>query len=412
MSSNGQAFVRPATFEDKRFCPYHGDFIRLADCSIVATNEEYVNRDSEDGSEATLEDVLAGLNAEAEKATMTRRRRKARGRGRRGERIVSTVDGKSRLVVHDPPQPPAQQPRGLFARKRPEPLPLPAELALSVGGARVRPARACPECKHPLPEAIDSHDPMLIPLVGHTAASKTTTMAAFIDQLSEQGPGAFNLSDVGPTEATSARLTETMRLYRSGEEVKGTEADTWMVPMEFFAEPGNGMPPAVLFFHDVAGENVMQANQRLVNAPFVLWADAILFVYNPEASPRLRPSGHDQEMDIRARDIEQSAVLNGLLNDLKANPRLDPNGNQHNTPPLVVAVSKADVLPGSPPIETGSGSETAVKAALHDLGDRGFVAAGERWPEVHWRFIAPQPPNSRPQGIVDLFSLLLSIVTR
>jgi hypothetical protein len=406
MTSASQVFLRPATFEDRRFCPYHGGFITLAECSIVATNEEYLEAEDDGAARTDVKAVLGG-----DSPGSAPRRRRNRSKLSKGERLESDIDGRARLLVHGPPRPSGEQRRGFFGRARPEPLPLPAELAVDFGGARCRPARACPQCRHPLPEAIDTHDPMLIPLVGHTAASKTTTMAAFIDQLGEHGPHAFGVGDMGPTEGTSARLTETMQLYRSGKDVRGTEAQAWILPMEFFAEPEDG-EPAILFFHDVAGEDVMEANRRLIHAPFVLWADAILFIYNPEASPHLRPPGHSEQMDAKARDIEQSAVLNGLLNDLKANPRRGANGRGHDIPPLVVAVSKADLLPGSPPLDIGAAGEDAVKVALRELGDGSIVGAGERWPEVHWRFIAPQPPKSRPHGIVDLFSLLFSIVTR
>jgi hypothetical protein len=439
MSGNGQAYARLADFSTERFCPYHGGRVKLASCPVVATNEDYLNRD-DDGQVALQRDVgdkLANdvdyeappVATEARAANGSRVVRVADIEHRlvtgaelfpRGSILESNIDKRQRLVVHPPPQPKQPASRGLF-RKRTESLPLPAELAVEDGGPLARPARACPRCLHPFPAEIDNHDPMLVPLVGHTQASKTTTVAAFVDELSRVGPGQFGVPYVAPTERTSQALTGIMRQYRSRADVQLTQRDRWIHPLEFIAEPRPPSRPSIVYLHDVAGENVMHRNQRMVQAPFVLWADAILFVYNPEASPRMRPASvgadwgasYATREGISGQDAEQSAVLNGLYDDLKVSPRTDLGGKRSSGfPPLVIAVSKADLLPDPPDLASGPLPEEMVQQSILDLDDAAFVAAGERWPEIHWRFIAPKPAEGGPQGIVDLFDLLLSLVTR
>jgi hypothetical protein len=440
VSAAADTYARLTDFGQSRFCPYHGGFITLASCPIVALTEVLLAKQESHGSNGSRADsstadpldesVLGGGEDSPRRAgRKTSRRQRASdpitakdvadGSAAslfvRGNRLQSTLDGKDRLIVHAPPTRPVEQRRRFFGNG-PQPLPVPAELAEADGGARLRPARACPQCLHPLPEAIDSHDPLLIPLVGHRAASKTTTMAAFVEQLGMHGPRAFGVDDMAPTEATSTQLTDIMRRYRSRVDVVGNTPDQWHRPLEFLTEADGGGDPSVVFFHDVAGEDVMSPENRMLYAPFVLWADAILFVYNPEASPRLREQSQglarSGDTPDPTDDVEQAAVLNGLLNDLKASPRLDPTGREHRIPPLVIAVSKADLLPNPPDLSGDLPLGEAVQAALAGLDDGAVVAAGNRWPEVHWHFIAPKPPSGAPQGIVPLFDQLLSLATR
>ena len=50
-----------------------------------------------------------------------------------------------------------------------------------------------------------------------------------------------------------------------------------------------------------------------------------------------------------------------------------------------------------------------VQQALRELGDGAVINAANRFPEVHWLFMAPQPATGEgPLGVVELFRLLLS----
>jgi hypothetical protein len=154
--------------------------------------------------------------------------------------------------------------------------------------------------------------------------------------------------------------------------------------------------------HDVSGEDIMSPNERLVWAPYVLWADVLLYLYNPEESPKLA---------MLESSTEQSAVLNGVLDDLEADPPRDPHGRVRR-PALVVAVSKADVIPSEPHLRFGLDDEGAVIDTLKELYDAGIVHAGRRWGDTHWRFVAPKPLSGDPVGVTDLFKLLLAIAVK
>ena len=46
-----------------------------------------------------------------------------------------------------------------------------------------------------------------------------------------------------------------------------------------------------------------------------------------------------------------------------------------------------------------------------NLGDGALVSAAQRWERVHWRFIAPMPEHGGgPQGVIDLFALVLTLL--
>ena len=136
----------------------------------------------------------------------------------------------------------------------------------------------------------------------------------------------------------------------------------------------------------------------------VLWADAIVFIYNPEDSPRHKRTTESDRID-------QAVILDGVRDDL--DPRThDPSNHRYTDPPLIIALSKADLLNPAPDVRGGPVPEDEVKDALRKLGDGAIVSAASRWKEVHWRFIAPQPPGDEAQGVSELFRLLLSLLDR
>jgi hypothetical protein len=273
-------------------------------------------------------------------------------------------------------------------------------LAAGHGGQRARPLRLCPHpsCLHPLPPTIDTRDPISIAMVGNVAASKTTTIAALLAELRRGGPDALGVTKFAPSELTSNRLRRVVTDYVQGQNTMRTDAG-FHAALEFTTELGRDQSPVTLMIHDVSGEDIMNPDRRLRWAPYVLWADVLLFIYNPEESPKL---------GLLDSNSEQSAVLNGVLDDLEADPPRDSRGNVRR-PALVVAVSKADVIPGHPHLVHGLDAEDAVMQTLKDLYDGGVVHAGQRWGDTHWRFISPKPPSGDPEGVTELFRLVLSI---
>ena len=175
-------------------------------------------------------------------------------------------------------------------------------------------------------------------------------------------------------------------------------------PLEFVTTLGVGGPSVSILLHDVAGEDLEDRDLRMDRASSVLWADAIIFLYNPEDSPQL---------DLTDRQ-DQAAILNGLRDDLEARGELDASGNEYKDPPLLLVVSKADlVVPMDLLATEGIGGAEDVQKVLRRLRDGAVINAAKRFPRVSWHFIAPIPKDgSGPQGVIPLFRTLLEELRR
>jgi hypothetical protein len=399
-----------------RFCPYHGGYVKLADCPVVATSDQ-VNRSAgaRDESRAAAgaapsleyhadlggaDDESAGSATAVDSKPASGARSRVRVRAdvvaQVGQLVESQIDGRERLVLATGP---GYVPRRL--RQAPE-LEAPAMLARGYGGAVVRPARACPTCLHPLPATIDYRDTYPVILVGHEGSSKTSTIVALIDAAGSNEPEALGVSRFMPTEATSRYLLSMDEKifvnFRNGIGPERTQQNTIHPPLEFLTTLGLGGPAASLLIHDVAGETLTNPDTRLQQAPSVLWADAILFIYNPENSPLLTDGSFP----------DQAHILNGLRDDLETRGPRDPSGRAYEEPALLFVVSKADLVPNCPDLREGTYNDTDVHAALRSLGDQAVINAANRFPTVHWLLMAPMPEQGGgPQGVIPVLKLLL-----
>jgi hypothetical protein len=406
--------------DQMRFCPYHGAAILLADCPVVATNYEFNARNnatqldprqiglsSASNSRGTvsseLEEDTDGPSPAPPPSTATteRPREKPSVRLRAdvdvqvGKLVRSKVDGWERLVVARSPH---YVPRRL--RSAPE-LEAPALMAHEYGGAVVRPARACPTCLHPLPATIDYRDTYPMVLVGHKGSSKTSTVLAIIEEAGQNAPETFGVSNFSATEATTDYLLSIDKRifakFRKNENLDRTQENRIHPPLEFLTTIGVGGPPASLLLHDIAGEVLRNRDKRLEDAPSVLWADAIMFIYNPENSPALNSE----------EQPDQAYILNGLRDDLEARGPYDASGRPYEDPPLIFILSKADILPNCPDLSRDYTDED-VHSALRSLGDQAVINAANRFPVVHWLLMAPMPAQGGgPLGVGDVLSLLL-----
>lgn len=401
--------------DQRRFCPYHGGYVLLADCPIVATNDEALaamgtRRGSpvSTASDADYTEMSHTDNGEAEVHAQPDEDAASPGQGRIrvraradvqpqvGELVLSRVDGKRRLVVA---MGPGYTRRML--RAAPE-LKAPAVLARAYGGAVTRPARACPTCLHPLPVTIDYRDTYPTVLVGYKGSSKTSTVVALIEEAGRHEPEDLGVSNFSATEATTRYLLsiddKIFLKFRQGQGPERTQQQDIHPPLEFLTTIGVGGPSASLLIHDVAGEALRNPNQRVRQAPSVLWADAILFIYNPQDSPSC----------TTGENPDQATILNGVRDDLEARGPEDASGRPYVDPALLFVVSKADLIPNCPDLSSGSYTDADVHAALRLLGDQAVINAANRFPTVHWRLTAPMPEHGGgPQGMVELLSLLL-----
>jgi hypothetical protein len=233
-------------------------------------------------------------------------------------------------------------------------------------------------------------------MIGNLQASKTTMVAALMAGLRDTGPSALGVTDFTATENTARTMHEALSRFTAGAEVAQSQRG-FQPPLEFKTKLGAKRYDVTVMIHDVSGEDLMDRDERLVTAPHVLWADVVLYIYNPEESPRQRRF---------SSGVGQSAVLNGVLDDLQLYLRPDPEGNIRH-PPLLVAVSKADTLADRPDRRYGFANPEAVKRALIELGDGDIVDAGERWgPDTQWHFVSPK---REPKSVSELFNALLGI---
>lgn len=420
-----------------RFCPYHGGYVKLAKCPVVATSARYNKEhelrragvrepaaraapvggiDADLGFDADPDEDDGPDEADGARASQTPHgpvvtRNVPGDLGPRvGAPLTSKVDGEGRVVLALAPGMPARpsQAQGRrFGRRQPgahdPPAPLPSLIDLAGGreGLRARPARACPECWHPFPVTIDQRNPYPVALIGHAAASKTSTVLALMDGVAQHGAGALGVRSFAATEQTMRNLarsdSDIFAKFRRGEGPKGNE-QVHHAPLEFLTYlPGSDQEVALLI-QDAAGEDLTHEETRTFRT--FLWSDVVVFLYNPEHS---RAHGANQ--------LDQSVLLNAVRSDIEAYGQRDASGAAFPEPKLIVAVSKADLLDDPPELEDGPVSEEEVKAALVGLGDGSVVSAAGRWEHVHWRFIAPMPEHGGgPQGVMDLFKLLLTLL--
>jgi hypothetical protein len=365
----GMLTVEP-DFDTFRFCPYHGEFILLADCPIVATS---MAPRFNPGFQGAANPGALGESTPDSRAV-----------------LVSEVDEKRRLLLAGPPRRPQVQQRRFRRTESPR---LPSAVELS-GDMKARPARACPKCKHPLPASIDSRDPMCVSLIGHSGASKTTTLVALWNQLKSMGPEAIGMTEFQVTEATALRMpNEVVGNYLTGGNVQQTSEFAKHPPFEFLAAPGPDGQPVNLLLHDVAGEQLVGMDARLDMAPAVLWSDVVVFFYNPESSPAL---------NLVSEKVGQSVLLDGVRNDIADRPR------DQRIPPLVMLLCKADLV--VPDGQSQRYDEERIREAIRSLGDGDVVSAALRWPTVYWRAISAQPIDHQPQGVVEAFRLIAKLI--
>jgi len=407
-----------AQVDREAFCPFHGGFVLLASCPIIATSARYqVNSQLDDpGDEADPVVSFTDTTGEVDEVAP---RRVAAGTSpfataprsfRSGSMLESTIDGTKRLVLADAPGVPEPERGGLFRRRDPQYLPSVADLT-NHGATAARPARCCPVCLHPLPITIDIRDPYPVALVGSTQASKTTTMIALIDSAAQEGPAALGVSTFSTTEASynylqslESKGEDIFEKFREGKRVGRTAARVRHPPLEFRTTFKRGENVSVLI-QDVAGENLTDPDDRLHESPTVLWSDAVIFIYNPEDSPLLRSSSTSR--------FDQAIMLNGLRDDLEARGPSDPTGRRYPEPPLVFVLAKADLLPTPPDLRSGQPQPDEIRSILRALRDGSVVSAAERWPDVHWGCIAAAPANGgEQQGVLEVFRLVLDLLAR
>ena len=223
-----------------------------------------------------------------------------------GQRLKSRSTGRERLIVAPPPQPDRRR-AGRAASG------VTVAVARVSGQARLRLRRAARPAGARLPATVvlpptpaerstcGIQSPIAI--VGNSLASKTTTVAALMQELGRHGPRRSDVRIVCAHGAHVERHSQGVRSLRAGER-RGDDR-RWPVPS------------AARVLDGAAGRRAgdcarPRCRRRGPNGPrpaaqvraHVLWADVVLFLYNPEESPALGCSiraGSERRADRRVQ---------------------------------------------------------------------------------------------------------------
>jgi hypothetical protein len=358
-----------ATLDSERHCPYCGSRFRLANCPVVATSP--AQAPDQGHRDHAGSDVW----------------------------VRSRIDGVARFLIGRPPS------TDRSGRAVGHALPSPWELAAGVVSLGERPARACPVCCHPLPPTIDATQPYVVAIAGLVAASKTSTVLALLHGITQAGPEPVGLKSVSVAETSFFEYQTDIRAYGYGDLATATEPGL-QTPVELAAKSDHDAPVTVLI-QDGAGEDFANPYRRLRHLPLVPWADAIVFVYDPEQAPSFRQQRSDAEILSLPRG-DQSVLLSGIRDDLEVRTAGNPPGGVYPDPQLFVALSKGDLL-GWDASRASAASEQDIRAAIAAIGDKAFLHATERWDAAQWGAIAPKPPGGAPPfGVLELFRAVLA----
>lgn len=369
----------PPTMETRRLCPYCGENVNLAACPIVATNREadVILRDLIEKGEWSSDGVPATGHATTE--------------------VESRLDGESRAVLFGPPAnlvTPNDRGRlrELIAPSLAAALPDPFSLTRDIPVLGLDPRRACTRCNHPLPLELDDRHASTIVVAGISRASKSTLLTRLC-RLAEAG-GSF--TDVGfrefvELEESPEEINEMAAEIQRGGRLNPTEPPRLgapYLPWMFLVTGARKQQPYLLNLHDVAGESFQNRSLRGRQAPFLAWADAVVFLVDPE--PYLDPG-------VESARWNQARVIQGVLT---ATRRTDV--------PVAVALAKADLVgyEGSADVA----DESSVVATLRSIGAGMVIDATSGHRNVSFHAVAAQPDNSMPSfGVVEVFA---SVATR
>lgn len=371
-------------FFEKRRCPYCGATIQLARCPIVAT-DEMIDKFG-DSDEAHTYDA-GGIDGKGSGA-----------RQRFGKYSV----------LANPPAAKADESgtkiwRHLVGSKLP---------SASQGVPRNRlPARACYECKMPLPRDLDDGELITIGLVGTTRAGKSHYLASlYVEAVQERRGRAYGITEFTCEETTGRRLEEHyyVPLYLKHEQLEGTDPYNANVEPFSFRVSIDGSKRFALLLHDAAGESFSSPSRRIAQASYLGRADAVVFLVDPFGLPEFRKRANVTLTDATYEN--QSMLLETCLEELRQAERYPI--------PLAVVLSKSDavarVMGSQYVFNAPSPNEradlmkqaeevsTEVQALLDELGGDALLDAARQLPDVSFHAVAAIGSDPRDKAIPEL----------
>jgi hypothetical protein len=250
-----------------------------------------------------------------------------------------------RPVVADAPLTPRYGSVGRTRRALRASLPLPSVTELAE--PEDDPARVCTHerCHMPLPVEIDSGRIFIIPVVGTVSSGKSSYLTILIQQAwREQRLAVLGFDDFSLDESSvqTYRLEYQRTLIRDRRQLDPTQPDHEVGTKPLICRVRyRDLEPALLFFHDISGEMLMNRNQRLRYAGFVRRADGIIFLVDPVCLDR--PDGRSwAECGVQGAeelDHPQGPLFRSVVDGL------DP---EHRVP-IAITLSKSDLVADAVP---------------------------------------------------------------
>lgn len=269
---------------------------------------------------------------------------------------------------------------------------------------------ACPRCHMSIPQDILNLDQVVLSVVGTAGAGKSVFLASSIWQCRQQLRSKFGVGfrDLAPVWNTWIRAYEE-RLFFQQDDTKlqqiektdlqaanisrsvnlGAEEVLLPKPSYFRVDGGSSEgSEKCLVVYDCAGEHFMpgqDVHSSLVTR-HTLSADAILFLFDPSADPRLQPL-----LDRGTGTASNFAQMqDSLLSELasKAKKYMGNRGGRKLAQPLLFAISKSDMLRGELPVDASvyvknaEGRLVLNMAALREVSVRTEAFLDRTVPEV------------------------------
>ncbi len=207
-----------------------------------------------------------------------------------------------------------------------------------------RPARACPHCLEALPPEAGFARIHTFGIVGTPSAGKSHFIAACLRLADEsQGLRPFGIEDFRPTERTEQILQQE---YRRVLEIEhsvlpktnpGNKTNVRFQPLTFKAEMGGA--ERLFMFHDVAGEQLLDAGMRDETLPFLRNVAGMIFLLDAWGFRSVREEiGHLEGADNSPLEINQVRLIRALADDYES---ID---NRLATLPIAFAINKSDLI--------------------------------------------------------------------
>jgi hypothetical protein len=289
----------------------------------------------------------------------------------------------------------------------------PEGLALDDEGA-VCTDMACPVCHLRLPPGLLGQPPLFISIVGAPSSGKSFFLATSCWRLRQALPARFGLRFLDADAGLNRWLNDyEERLFlQADDQAFQTLAKTQMqggalyrqvtlqgarvslpLPCMFSlrpeAETRTGAAPArTLVFYDNAGEHFLPDQDSLARpgTQHLIHAAGIVFLYDPTKDPRFRKIALGDDAQLRAANLvqRQDVLLTEMFGRIRRH--LGLRAGERYSRPLLVALSKSDVLPpdpdtGADPWSDGSGARLDL-ARLARVSDRTRRLFQELAPEV------------------------------